>query len=280
MKKIGFIDYYLDEWHANNYPEMIKKHSNGEMEVCFAYAKTDSPIGGLTSAEWSEQYGIPLCETPEEVTEKSDIIIVLSPDNSEMHEELSDAPLKSGKPVYIDKTFAPTREIALRIFEKADKYGSKCYSCSAISFASELDEIDASKIDAMHSEGPGEFEMYTVHQVEPMVKVMKTPAKRVMYTGTQTHPTAVIEFADGKMGSIMLCQDDGCFKYTLIDKENKAERVSVKSDTWSFFMEAFVKFADTGEIPVPHERTIEVISICEALAKAKKNPFEWVLVNR
>ena len=23
MKKIGFIDYYLDEWHANNYPEMI-----------------------------------------------------------------------------------------------------------------------------------------------------------------------------------------------------------------------------------------------------------------
>ena len=25
MKKIGFIDYYLDEWHANNYPEMLEK---------------------------------------------------------------------------------------------------------------------------------------------------------------------------------------------------------------------------------------------------------------
>ena len=24
MKKIGFIDYYLDEWHANNYPQFIK----------------------------------------------------------------------------------------------------------------------------------------------------------------------------------------------------------------------------------------------------------------
>ena len=22
-KKIGFIDYYLDEWHSNNYPKMI-----------------------------------------------------------------------------------------------------------------------------------------------------------------------------------------------------------------------------------------------------------------
>ena len=24
MIKVGFIDYYLDEWHANNYPAWIK----------------------------------------------------------------------------------------------------------------------------------------------------------------------------------------------------------------------------------------------------------------
>ena len=23
MKKIGFIDYYISEWHANNYPKWI-----------------------------------------------------------------------------------------------------------------------------------------------------------------------------------------------------------------------------------------------------------------
>ena len=27
--KIGFIDYYLDEWHSNNYPELIAKASGG-----------------------------------------------------------------------------------------------------------------------------------------------------------------------------------------------------------------------------------------------------------
>lgn len=279
MKKIGFIDYYLDEWHANNYPEMFKKHSEGEFEVCCAYAKIDSPIGGLTSEEWSKEYNIPLCATPGEVTEKCDVIIVLSPDNSEMHEELSDVPLKSGKLVYIDKTFAPTREIAERIFEKADKYGTKCYSASALSFASELDEIDMSDIDAVYSEGPGEFDKYIVHQVEPMVKLMKTPAKRVMYTGMQEHPVAVIEFTDGRMCSITLRSDNcGSFKYTLINKENFAKAVDVKSDTWANFSEAFVKFVRTGEIPVPHERTIEVMAICEALIKAQKNPFEWVSV--
>lgn len=25
MKKIGFIDYFLDEWHANNYPDWIRE---------------------------------------------------------------------------------------------------------------------------------------------------------------------------------------------------------------------------------------------------------------
>ena len=25
MKTIGFVDYYISEWHANNYPVWIKK---------------------------------------------------------------------------------------------------------------------------------------------------------------------------------------------------------------------------------------------------------------
>lgn len=27
MKKIGFADYRIDEWHANHYPEWIKNAS-------------------------------------------------------------------------------------------------------------------------------------------------------------------------------------------------------------------------------------------------------------
>lgn len=45
MKKIGFIDYYLDEYHANHYPEMLKELSNGELEVAYAFAVKNSPGG-------------------------------------------------------------------------------------------------------------------------------------------------------------------------------------------------------------------------------------------
>jgi len=41
MKTVGFIDYFLDEWHANKYPAMIKERTNGEFQVKYAYGKVD-----------------------------------------------------------------------------------------------------------------------------------------------------------------------------------------------------------------------------------------------
>ena len=51
MIKVGFIDYYLDEWHANNYVHMLRDYSNGEVEAVYAWAEIDSPEdGGPTDA--------------------------------------------------------------------------------------------------------------------------------------------------------------------------------------------------------------------------------------
>ena len=104
-KKIGFIDYYLDEWHALNYPQFIKDATDGEFEVAYAYAEMDKP-GGMTTDQWCEKYGVQRLDSIDEVVEKSDCIIVLSPDNPERHWDLCQKPLRSGKRVYVDKTFA------------------------------------------------------------------------------------------------------------------------------------------------------------------------------
>lgn len=52
MKKVGLIDYYLDEWHANNYPRLLHDVSEGRYEAFCAYAKIDSSIG-YYEAGWS-----------------------------------------------------------------------------------------------------------------------------------------------------------------------------------------------------------------------------------
>ena len=126
MIKVGFIDYYLDEWHANNYISMLSKHSGGKVQAAYAWAKIDSPLGGLTTDEWCAQYGLTKMETMEELVEASDAVLVLAPRDPWIHEELCQIPLRSGKRCYVDKTFAPDYFSALRIFETAERNGTPC----------------------------------------------------------------------------------------------------------------------------------------------------------
>ena len=90
------MKHYLDEWHANNYPAWIREASNGKAEVAYAYALIDSPRGGMSTTEWCSRNGIAQCATIKEVVEKSDAVVVLPPDNCEMHEKLCQLSLRSG----------------------------------------------------------------------------------------------------------------------------------------------------------------------------------------
>lgn len=277
MKKVGFIDYYLDEWHANNYPEKIHNASNGRFEVSYAYGMIDSPKGGLTNKEWAEKYNVQLLKTIEEVVEKSDVLIVLSPDNPEMHEELADLPLKSGKLVYIDKTFAPDRETAIRIFEKADKHGTKCFSSSALRYASELKDVARLKISRIYSEGFGNFDIYAIHQLEMIVMLMECRPFRVMGLGDMIHPSIIIEFEDGRFAQMYQCMEKK-YRLTLADEKNVETECHIQSSYFDLFIEALVEFFDTGILPLAHEQTIDVIAIRAAGIKALETPFTWVEV--
>ena len=282
-KKVGFIDYYLDEWHANNYPQFFRERSGGKYEVAIAYGQIDNPKeGGITNKEWSGKYGVPLAQSIEEVIEKSDVLVVLAPNYPEKHEELCDLPLKSGKLVYIDKTFAPDRKTAQRIFDHAKKYGTKCFSSSALRFAEEYKGIDRSKISRIYSEGAGTYEMYSIHQIEPIVCLMQnrdTPvrATRVMYTGSPTQPSMVIEFDDGRCAHMY--QGAGLkFRITTVDSENKAKPYEVNCDFFGLFIDALIEFYETGAVPVVSEQTVDVIGIRTAGLKAMETPFVWVAI--
>ncbi|MBO4411461.1 MAG: hypothetical protein J5794_04670 [Lachnospiraceae bacterium] len=279
MKKIGFIDYVLDEWHANNYPAMIEKATNGAYKVCYAYAYTEPEAGsGLKSSKkWAEEQGVELLGSIEEVIQKSDCLVVLSPDNPEMHETLAKLPLESGKPTYIDKTFAPDKETAIRIFEHADAFHTPCWSSSALRFAAELEEIDTSKIYKIYSEGPASLEIYCIHQIEPIIRLMNARAEKIMFLGDGKHPSMIIGFEDGRYAEMYHRDDpEGSFRLTLVDEANRATVVPIRSDYFGRFIQAMIRFFETAEAPVTHEQTIDVIAVRTAAIRAKDTPFEWV----
>ena len=277
MITVGFIDYYLDEWHANNYPKLIEEVSGGRYDVRYAYGKIDSPLGGMTNREWAEKYGIELLDSIEEVVEKSDRLIVLSPDNPEMHEELCELPLKSGKLVYVDKTFATDRAAAERIFAHARANNTKCYSSSALRFSSELKDIDKKSIYKIYSEGPGTYELYSIHPMESIVCLMESRAKHVMFTGECGHPSMIIRFEDGRYAQMYQTKCSP-FRITVENQENESNTVTIESDYFHMFIEELVEFFDTGAVPVPPEQTIDIMAIIEAGFKAMKAPFTWIEV--
>ena len=88
MKKIGFIDLFIDEWHANHYPAWFKASPlGGEFELGYAYEKETR--GGRPLDVWCRDFQMIPAKSIEEVVEKSDCICVLAPANPEVHETLA-----------------------------------------------------------------------------------------------------------------------------------------------------------------------------------------------
>ncbi len=177
MKKIGFIDYYIDEWHADNYPTWIRESSyRKDFDVALAWEEI-TPEGRKPLFQWCKEQKVSVAGSLEQVVEESDCIVVLSPDNPECHERLADLPLKSGKPVYIDKPFAPSLDAGLRLFEKAEQHGTPLMSSSALRFGSALRsaldaKADGEMVNFVSTRGSGVYAVYSIHQVEMLAMAM------------------------------------------------------------------------------------------------------------
>lgn len=275
-KKIGFIDYYLDEWHALNYPQFIKDATDGEFEVAYAYAEMDKP-GGMTTDQWCEKYGVQRLDSIDEVVEKSDCIIVLSPDNPERHWDLCQKPLRSGKRVYVDKTFALEKSTAEALVKLAEENNTPFFSTSALRFADELKDIDREGICFINSRGPGNFDTYSIHQIEPIVVLMGSKAKRIMSVGNGKYESMVIEFEGNR--SIVMSQ----YGWTNVDfsmlvnyEDGRTVSVPQMSNTFPNFIKAMCDFFRTGEIKAAHDETVAIMGIIEAGNKALANPNIWI----
>lgn len=279
MLKIGFIDYYLDEWHANNYPKWIQEKSEElGVPVSIAYAWEDkSREGGLSGKEWCEKFGVELLKSREEVCEKSDFIVVLSPDNAEQHERLGREALMSGKPVYMDKTFAPDLAAAQRMFALAEEHNTRLCSSSALRCTRNLDPLKGDEnIVSFATTGPGRLDNYAVHQVEMIVSVMGTRAKRVMVAGGEHSRQVTIDYGKGRYASFVQMEQLD-FVCNAAWADGHGETI-VPIDYFPNFMGDMLSFFLGGAAVAPREETLAVIAILDAALAAARKPGEWTKV--
>ena len=65
MKTIGYIDYYLDEWHAHHGFETVKAYNEKygkDFAITAVWAETDKD-GGMTTDGFCAKYGVKKCAT-------------------------------------------------------------------------------------------------------------------------------------------------------------------------------------------------------------------------
>lgn len=280
MKTIGFIDYYISEWHANNYPKWIKKASDElgyDFVVKYAWAEKDvSEVDGKTTDEWCRENGIEKCGTIEELCEKSDYLLVLAPSNPETHLRYAETALRYGKNTYIDKTFAPDLATAEKIFALGKKYGTKFFSTSALRYADELKEY-AGRCDATTVFGSGaSIEEYVIHQVETLVKLMGMGAERVRLERTKDQYILRFSYADGRIANMVFLETYGLpAGFIPHTAERESAYVAIKSDFFAGLTEDILRFYRTGKMPFDPEETLEVMKIRQALLEAKAEEGEW-----
>lgn len=280
MKKIGFVDFYISEWHANNYPAWFKEANENlglDYEVAYFWAEQDvSPVDNVTSAEWAEKMGIKQLDTLEELCEKSDVIVLLAPSTPEKHLEYAKVVLPYGKRTYIDKTFAPDLEEALKIFEIAEKYNTPFFTTSALRYAEELKEFTDVK-NLVITGGGRLFEEYLIHNAEMAVALLKDRIVKVKTEkmGKQYFCRAVTE--NGNEIGIVFSQGLG---YSITAENSKGELLH-KDVTSSFFLNLIADmlgFFEDGKTPFDNKETIEVMRLRAGLIKAAEQDGKWLEV--
>lgn len=280
MKKIGFVDYYISEWHANNYPAWFKEANEKlglDYEVAYFWAEKDiSPVDNVSSKEWEEKMGIKQVDTIEELCKKSDVIVVLAPSNPEKHLEYAEKVLPYAKRTYIDKTFAPDLETTLKIFDIAEEYGTPFFTTSALRYAEELKEFTDVK-NLVITGGGRLFEEYLIHNAEMAVALLKDRIVKVKTEkmGKQYFCRAVTE--KGSEIGIVFSQGLG---YSITAENSKGELLH-KDVTSSFFLNLIsdmLKFFEDGKTPFDTKETIEVMRLRAGLIAAADKDGEWLEV--
>ena len=206
-KRIGFVDYKLDNFHANTYLAALRnqlKERGYAVEGCTAmYADEDRA--------WAGKNEVPYYDSVAELNPHVDFFVVLAPSNPEVHLELCRQVLPFGKVTYVDKTFAPNLATAKQIFALADRSHTAMQTTSALRYTNVQTYVRQMGPDAVRHMvtwgGGRSFEEYAIHPVELLVSCMGAQAVSLMRRGTRQYSQLLINFTDGRTGVVNVYVD-------------------------------------------------------------------------
>jgi predicted dehydrogenase len=291
-RKIGLIG--LDTSHAIVFTKILNDpdydhymDSTSKVTAGYPGGSHDFPLSidrveGFTK-QLSEQYGIQVTASPEEVAEQADALFITSVDGR-VHLEQFKAVAPFGKPVFIDKPLAVSSADARAIFDVAEKYGIPCMSSSVRRFGKELKKELADGdngsitgaecygvIDFMPTQ-PGWY-WYGIHIVEALYTILGKGCVSVTAVVQGNHEVITGVWADGRIGIARGNPHPNGSSGALIHREKGTAFVNLSSDgmgSYAGLIQSVLSMIESGQVPVPHEETMEIIRFLEAANESRE----------
>ena len=278
MKRIGLIDYYINEWHALNYPAFlknVKKEIDSGFEITDFYAEIDHP--DLSSDEYEKKYDIHKCSSLEELCSTCDYLMVLYPDNPERKLDVIKRAIPFKKPVFVDKTFVDSFEEAKQVFELAKQFGTPLFTSSSLRYADEVVALE--NPESLLVIAPSvHLSDYWIHPLEIVVSKMGPNALRAKLSRSGVHNmlsiaypenrSALIVIAEGGNAQDFFVSGNGKFKQNLVRCVSSYFENEMK-DILRFFKEKNPSFS--------YLETLEAMKLRDI---ALQNRFdEWINLN-
>lgn len=280
MKKIGLIDYYISEWHANNYPKWIAAANEAlgtDYSVGYVWAELDrSPIDGVSTSEWCEKYGAVKCESIAELCEKSDVVMILAPSDPDRHLGYARAALPFGRRTYIDKTFAPDTATALEIIACAEAHSTPFFSSSALRYAEEFDGLEAPR-RATVTGGGSNLPEYSVHLCEIAVRLFGGAPETVCCESTESGARFALAYGDGREATLVYDPSLG-YAIECETVDGRKTETPLKSHFFRAMMRSILTFYEDGVLPFDRAQTVSVMLLRDALLASTECPGTTVRV--
>jgi predicted dehydrogenase len=265
-KRIGFVDYNPDNFHANIFLKFLREDLSARgFTVSGCHALLDSE-----AKEWSSKNEVCYFESPDELNENVDVFAVLAPSNPEVHLDLCERVLKFGKTTYVDKTFAPSLEVAEQIFGLADEHGTAIQTTSSLRYTEVQDFVyqngGREAVRHMISWGPGgSFGEYAIHPVETIISCMGEEALALIRRNDGDFSQLIINFSDSRTAVVNVCTNSKTAYSASVTTAEQTAYIPV--DTGKLFLNmtsSMLDFFAAGEPSIPRAESLMIRQILDA----------------
>lgn len=209
--------------------------------------------------------------TPEACSEDVDAVLIID-DGSGAHWKYAEHPLRKGAPVFCDKPLAMAAREANALAKLVRETKTPFMSASSLRFVPDIIKLrdELPQLGAVHLASAvcgNELVYYGIHALSMIYAVLGRGAVSAINVGQPGSNIARIRFDNHRDVLLLVAEKEWMkagYQINLYGEKGWRSVQPDLKDLYSYLLEAFMTFLDTGKESVPVEEEVEVIAALEA----------------